>query len=109
MSIVLGDGALDDAGAGAEPAGRHEGGKDPLTDPADEVDRRADGDAGGEDDLVAGGVQGDGEAGPVRVGAGDGAGGHRGAEGLAGDQQGVDFLVNACGCSCPQDPAAEDR
>ena len=67
-------------------------------------------DAGGEDDLVAGGVQGDGEAGAVGVGAGDGAGGvgDGGAQHLVGDQQGVDLLVDAAGGAGAQDPAAED-
>ncbi len=64
-----------------------------------QVSGRAGQDAGGEDDLVAGGVQGDGEAGAVGVGAGDGAGGvgDGGAQYLVGDQQGVDLLVDAAG------------
>jgi hypothetical protein len=56
-----------------------------------------------EDHLVAGGVQGDGEAGAIGVGSwgcargvGDG-----GAEGLVGDQQGVDFLLDAVGVRAP--------
>jgi hypothetical protein len=65
----------------------------------------------GEDDLVAGGVQGDGEAGAVGVGAGDGAGGvgDGGAQGLVGNQQGVDLLLDPVGGAGAQDPAAEDR
>ena len=68
------------------------------------------GDAGGEDDLVAGGVEGDGEAGAVGVGAGDGGGGvgDRGAQRLVGDQQGLDLLLDAVGGAGAQDAAAED-
>ena len=67
-------------------------------------------DAGREDDLVPGGVEGYGEAGAVGVGAGDGAGGvgDGGAQGLVGDQQGVYFLLDAAGGAGAQDPAAED-
>ena len=66
--------------------------------------------ARGQDDLVAGGVQGDGEAGPVGVGARDRARGvgDGGAEGLVGDQQGVDLLLDAVGGAGAQDAAAED-
>ena len=83
--------------------------------PADgpgEVGGGSGGDAGGEDDLVAGGAEGDGEAGAVGVGvgAGDGGGGvgDGGAQGLVGDQEGVDFLLDAVGGAGAQDAAAED-
>ena len=53
---------------------------------------------------------GDGEAGPVGIGAGPGAGGvgHGGAQQLVGDQQGVDLLLDAVGGAGAQDPAAQD-
>jgi len=48
-------------------------------------------------DLVAGGLPGDGEAGPVGIGAGLSDGGvcHGGAQDLIGDQEGVDLLGDA--------------
>ena len=51
----------------------------------------------GLDDLVAGGLEGDAEAGPVRVGAGDGPGGvaDRDPDHLVDGQQGVDLLGDA--------------
>jgi hypothetical protein len=109
--VVLGDGALDDAGADAQPPVGHQAGQDEAADPAGEVDAGAGDDARGQGDLVAGGVQGDGEAGPVGVGARDGAGGvgDGGAEGLVGDEQGVDLLLDAVGGAGAQDAAAEDR
>ena len=68
-------------------------------------------DARGLDDLVAGAVQRDGEACPVRIGAlgcvggvGDG-----GAQGLVSDEQGPILLLDAVGGPGAQDPAAEDR
>jgi hypothetical protein len=65
-------------------------------------------DAGREDDLVAGGVQGDGEAGPVGVGAGDSRGvGDGAAQGLVGDQEGAGLLVDAAGGAGAQDASAE--
>src|SRR6266702_7686712 len=108
--VVPGHGALDDAGADAQPPAGHEAGQDEPADLAGQVGGGAGEDAGGEDDLVAGGVQGDGEAGAVGVGAGDGAGGvgDGGAQYLVGDQQGVDLLVDAGGGAGAQDPAAED-
>jgi hypothetical protein len=80
--------------------------------PADgsgQVGDGAGGHARGQDDLVAGGLQGDGEAGTIGVGAGDGGGGvrDRGAKGLVGDQEGVDFLLDAVGGAGAQDAAAE--
>jgi hypothetical protein len=85
-------------------------GQDEAADLADEVDGGVGDDAGGLDDLVAGGVQGDGEAGPVRVGARDGRGGvgECGAQGLVGDEQGVGFLLDAVRGAGPQDAATED-
>src|SRR5580698_8130525 len=96
---VPGRGALDGAGADAEPPGGHEAGQDLPADRAGQVGDGAGGDAGGLDDLVAGGVQGDGEAEAVGVGARGGGGGvgDGGAKGLVGDQQGVDFLLDAVG------------
>ena len=110
LGVVSGHGALDDAGADAQPPAGHEAGQDEPADGPGQVGDGAGEDAGGEDDLVAGGVQGDGEAGPVGVGARDGAGGvgDRGAQHLVGDQQGVDLLVDAVGGAGAQDPAAED-
>ena len=109
FGVVPGHGALDDAGGDARPPGWHEAGQD---EPADFPGQAGEGEdaGGGEDDLIAGGVQGDGEAGPVGVGTGEGAGGvgDGGAQYLVGDQQGVDFLVDAAGGAGAQDPAAED-
>src|SRR6266702_466960 len=108
--VVLGDGALDDAGTDPQPPGRHEAGQDEAADPAGEVDSGAGDDARGQGDLVAGGVQGDGEAGAVGVGAGGGRGGvgDGGAQGLVGDEQGVHLLLDAAGGAGPQDAAAAD-
>src|SRR4051794_32598231 len=64
---VFGDRAFHDAGADPGPACGQEVGEDGATNLADEVDAAFGDDAGGVDDLVAGGVQGDGEAGPVRA------------------------------------------
>src|SRR5581483_3050676 len=52
----------------------------------------------------------DGEAGPVGVGAGDGRSGvgDGGADGLVGDEQGVDLLLDAVWGAGAQDAAAED-
>jgi inner membrane transporter RhtA len=49
--VVLGDGALDDAGAGPQPAAGHEGGKDATADGSGQVDDGASGHADREDDL----------------------------------------------------------
>jgi hypothetical protein len=61
-------------------------------DLADQVDGGGSDHPGGLDELVAGGVQGDGEAGPVGVDAGLGAGGigHGQPQELVADQQGMD-------------------
>jgi hypothetical protein len=110
FGVVPGHGAFDDPGADAQPSGGHEAGEDEAADRSGEVDDGVGGDARCEDDLVAGGVQGDGEAGPVRVRAGNGRGGvgDGGAEGLVGDEQGVDLLLDAVGGAGAQDAAAED-
>jgi hypothetical protein len=70
-----------------------------LADLADQVDSGPSDHPGGLDELVAGGVEGDGEAGPVGVDAGLGAGGigHGEAQELVADQQGMDLLVDAGG------------
>ncbi|MCG5213361.1 hypothetical protein MBA17_08830 [Streptosporangium sp. KLBMP 9127] len=87
--------------------GGHELVQDRPPDAACEVDDGVGDDACGLDDLVAGGLQGDGEAGPVGVGAGDGGGGDRDPDELVGGQQGVDFLGDACHGAGAQDVAAE--
>ena len=108
--VVLGHSSLDDAGAGPWAAWGHQGGQDEAADAAGQAGAGAGDDPGGEDDLVAGGVQGDGEAGPVGVGARDGGGGvgDGGAQGLVGDERGVDFLLDAVRGAGAQDAAAED-
>ena len=62
--------------------------EDVVADDADEVDDGVGDDSGGVHDLVAGGVQGGGEAGSVGVEAGLAVGGvdHGGAQDLVGDQ-----------------------
>jgi len=108
--VVLGYRALDHAGAGPEPSREHQAGQDGPADGPCQVDGGAGGDARGQDDLVAGGVQGDREAGPVGVGARESGGGvgDGGAQGLVGDEQGPDLLLDAVGCAGAQDAAAED-
>ena len=108
--VVPGYGAFDDAGADAQPPAGHEAGEDDAADCPGEVDAGAGDDARGEDHLVAGGVEGDSEAGPVGVGARRRARGvgDRGAQRLVSDQQGVDFLLDAVGGAGAQDAAAED-
>src|SRR6266508_4624421 len=107
---MLGDGAFDDAGAGAGTAIGEQVAQHGAADPAGQVDGGLGDHAGGLDDLVAGGVQGDGEAAAVGwgVGPGEGGVGDGGAQGLVGDQEGVDLLVDAIGGSGPQDAPAED-
>lgn len=99
--VVPGHPALDYAEADPQPPGGHEAGQNAAADCPGEVDAGARGDAGGLGDLVAGSAQRDGEAGPVGVGvgAGDrGSGvGDRGAQGLVGDQERVDLLLDAVG------------
>src|SRR5437763_11870695 len=93
--VVFGDGTFDGVRADAQAPAGHEVGQQVAADGAGQVDGGAGDDAGGLDELVAGGVQGEGEAGPVGVGAGLGGGvGHGGAQDLVGDQQGVDLLVH---------------
>src|SRR6266704_1917567 len=107
--VVLGDGPLDDAGCDADAPVGEEVVQDEAADLADQVDNGLGDDTGGLHELVAGGVQGDGEAGPVGVDAGLGAGGvgHGQAEDLVAHQQGVDLLVDAGGGAGAQD-SAED-
>ena len=71
---VFGDRSFDHAWAGSGSSRRQEICQDGAADLADEVDGGPGDDAGGVDDLVAGGVERDGETGPVR-GGGAGAGG----------------------------------
>lgn len=106
--VVPGHRALDYAGADPQPPGGHEAGQNAAADCPGEVDGGAREDAGGLGDLVAGSAQRDGEAGPVGVGAGDrGSGvGDRGAQGLVGDQERVDLLLDAVGGAGAQDAAA---
>ena len=68
-----------------------------AADSAGQVDSSADDDVGGLDDLLAGGLECDGEAGPVGVGAGGGEGGVSDGDpqGRIDGQQGVDFLGDA--------------
>jgi len=75
LVCVSGQGSFHCAGADAEAAGWHELVQDGSADCSDEVDHGAGDDARGLNDLVAGGSQGDGEAGPVRVCSGCGLGG----------------------------------
>src|SRR5512142_3164454 len=84
-------------------------GKDVPADGSGEVDAGVGDDVGGLDDLVAGGLPGDGEAAPVRVGAGTGGGGvgDGGAQELVGDQRGVDLLLDPGRGAGAQDTAAE--
>src|SRR6266704_2562779 len=107
--VVLGDGPLDDAGCDADAPVGEEVVQDEAADLADQVDNGLGDDTGGLHELVAGGVQGDGEAGPVGVDAGLGAGGvgHGQAEDLVAHQQGVDLLVDAGGGAGAQDSSAE--
>jgi hypothetical protein len=60
---VPGERAFDDARADAQPPGGEQAAQDPPADTAGQVDDSAGDDAGGLDEQVAGGVQGDGEAG----------------------------------------------
>src|SRR6266540_7468561 len=108
--VVLGDGPLDDAGCDADAPVGEEVVQDEAADLADQVDNGLGDDTGGLHELVAGGVQGDGEAGPVGVDAGLGAGGvgHGQAEDLVAHQQGVDLLVDAGGGAGAEHPPAQD-
>src|SRR6185437_14815410 len=126
--VVEGGGDLGQGGAAGGPAG---GGPVPAGergfDLADADPGAARGEQGGQDGLagtagglaagkdvgagqgVDGGVQGDGEAGAVGVGAGDGLGGecHLAADGLVEGEQGPDFLVQPGGVLRAQDPAVQ--
>jgi len=66
--VVAGGGAFDLAGAVARAAGGQQVSQDGTADPADVRWVAGIGDTAGCGDLVAGGLQRDGEAGPVRVG-----------------------------------------
>jgi hypothetical protein len=83
-------------------------GQDVPADRADQVDDGAGDHVRGLDELVAGGLVGDGEAGPVRIDIGLGAGrvGHGGAQQAVDHQQGVDLLLDAGGGAGAQYPAA---
>src|SRR5215470_4750716 len=72
---VAGQRAFDGSWADPQAAAGHGLIQDGVPDGTDEVDDCAGDDPGGLDDLVAGGLDGDAEAGPVGVGAGDGGGG----------------------------------
>jgi len=87
---VAGGRALDLAGAVSGPAGGQQGGQDRLADDAVLQGRAGRADAGGGGELVAGGFQRGGEAGPVGVGAGPGfnRGDHGHAQQLVEGQQG---------------------
>jgi hypothetical protein len=94
--VVAGGGAFDDAGAVAGPPGGQQRGQDRAADDA------GPGGAGGIDsrgsgELVAGGFQGRGEAGPVWVGAGPGLDGvgHGHPHQLVKGQQRPGFLLQA--------------
>ena len=95
---------LADADPGA--ARGEQGGQDGLADTAGGLAAGKDVGAG---QGVDGGVQGDGEAGAVGVGAGDGLGGecHLAADGLVEGEQGPDFLVQPGGIARAQDPAVQ--
>lgn len=109
--VVLGDRAFDDAVFRANPPGGQKVSQDVTADGADEINVGAGDDVGGQDELVPGGGEGGGEAGPVRVGARDAVGGvgHRGPQCLVGGQQGPDLLLDAVGGAGPQDVPAQDR
>src|SRR3954454_7952554 len=80
--------AFDHAGFHPDSAGGQQVGQDVGADDADQVDDGVGDDPGGVDELVAGGVQGGGEAGPVGVEAGPAVGGvdHGGAQELVDDE-----------------------
>ncbi|MBP0454010.1 hypothetical protein J5Y04_31380 [Kitasatospora sp. RG8] len=56
------------------PPGSEQGGENPASDETDRLDGGGD-DVAGLDDLVTGGLEGDGEPAVVRIGAQDGFGG----------------------------------
>jgi hypothetical protein len=108
---IPGERAFDDARADAQPPGGEQAAQDPPADTAGQVDDSAGDDAGALDEQVAGGVQGDGEAGAVRVGAAGGL--DRVSDGdpqdLVAGQQGVDLLGDPGRGPGTQYPAAQDR
>jgi hypothetical protein len=77
LGAMFGDGAFDHTGAGSCPAWRKQIGQDGVADGAHQVDGGAGQDRGGMDELVAGGVDGDGETAAI--------GGETGDQGGVGD------------------------
>jgi hypothetical protein len=106
---VPGERAFDEARADAQSPLRQQAGEHAPANVADQVDDGAGDDAGGLDEQVAGGVQGDGEAAAVGVDAAFGL--NRVSDGdpqdLVTGQQGVDLLGDPGGGAGAQDPAAE--
>ena len=90
---------------GAGPSGRVQAVEDGPADVAGGVG--VVGDVGGLGEPVAGGVQGGGEAGAVRVGAGTGfdRGDHGAPQRLIGGEQRPDLLLHACGVGGAQHPS----
>ncbi len=107
---VSGEWAFDCSGTDAEASAVHRLGQDRSAYGTDELDGAVLDDAGGLDELVAGGLEGDAETGPVWVGAcavgcvrdGD-------ADGLVGAQEGVDLLSDPGPGPGSQDPPSEHR
>src|SRR5271157_839488 len=94
--VVAGGGAFDLAGAVARAAGGQQAGKDGTADPAGVGWVCGVRDAAGCGDLVAGGLQRDGEAGPARTGSGGlGGSGHGHPQRLVEGQQRPEFLLGA--------------
>ena len=94
--VIAGSGAFDLAGAIARAAGGQQASQDGPADPAGVAWIAGVRDAAGGGDLVAGGFQRDGEAGPVRVGARRlGGSGHGHAQHLVEGQQRPEFLLGA--------------
>ena len=94
--VVAGGRAFDLAGAVAGAAGGQQAVQDGAADPAGVAWVAGVRDAAGCGDLVAGGFQRGGEAGPVRVGSGGlGGGGHGHPQRLVDGQQRPQFLLGA--------------
>ncbi|MDH3038921.1 hypothetical protein [Streptomyces sp. TRM75561] len=108
---ISGQGSFYCAGADAEAAGGHELVQDGSTDRPGKVDHGVGDDARGLGDLVAGALERDAEAAPVRVRSGCGLGGvgNRDPQDLVGAQQGVDLLGDTGPGLGAQDPAAQHR
>src|SRR6266498_5449228 len=77
LGAVLRYGAFGGPGVSSGAPVGQEGVEDGGPDAADQVDLGAGGDGGGSDDLVAGGVERDAEAGPVGIDVGVGGGSRR--------------------------------